>query len=90
MFLESSRYARVAQETVQARDGRSVTAIRLRRLPVTPGERYFVRDDERLDLISNARYADDTRFWHIADANSALDAATLVAETGAVIEVPTS
>ena len=37
---------------------------------------------DRLDLLAQARYGDDTRFWHIADANTALDARKLTAHTG--------
>jgi hypothetical protein len=67
-----------------------VTAIRLRPLPPTGGEPYEVTDGDRLDLIAHDRYGDGTRFWHVADANSALEADELVAETGARLRVPRS
>lgn len=88
MFLDTSRYARVAQDTVPTRSGRTGSAIRLRALPPTTGEPYAVIDRDRLDLLAQARYADDTRFWHIADANTALDARTLTDDTGDVIILP--
>lgn len=88
MFLDSSRYAKVPQETVATRDGRSVAALVLRRLPPTPGEPYAVKDDDRLDVLAQQRLADGTRFWRIADANSALEARTLTAEPGDVIAIP--
>jgi len=88
MFLDSSRYARVTQDEERLPDGRATRAIRLRRLPPTPGEAYAVRDHDRLDILAQARYADATRFWHIADANSALDARELCAVTGAGLNLP--
>ena len=88
MLLDTSRYATVAQDTVQTASGRSARAIRLRALPPTAGEPYTVLERDRLDLLAHARYADGTRFWHIADANTALDARELTAEPGAVVAVP--
>ena len=88
MFLDNSRYAAIAQDTVQGRSGRSVAAIRLRALPATPGDPYTVLEHDRLDLLAHARYADGTRYWHVADANRALDARDLTAETGATITLP--
>jgi hypothetical protein len=90
VFLDSSRYAKVAQDTVPTSTGGSVTAIRLRPLPPTAGEPYTVLEHDRLDLLAQARYADGTRFWHVADANTALDARELTAATGATITLPRS
>lgn len=88
MFLEGSRYAKVASDEVTTPDGRSVVAIRLRPLPPTPGEPHVVLDRDRLDLLAHDRYGDGTRFWRIADANAALEASTLVDETGETLDVP--
>jgi hypothetical protein len=88
VFLDNSRYARVAQDTVTTKGGRSVTAIRLRSLTPTAGDPCTVLERDRLDLLAHDRYADDTRFWHIADANSELDARELTRTAGAVIIVP--
>lgn len=88
MFLDSSRYARVPQEVVTTRDGRAVAALVLRRLPPTTGDPYAVRDDDRLDVLAHGRFADGTHFWRIADANTALEARALVAQTGDVVAVP--
>ncbi len=90
MFLDNSRYVAVPQDAVRTRDGRSATAIRLRALAATPGEPYTVLDRDRLDLLAQARYADGTKYWHVADANTALDARELTAETGATIALPRS
>ena len=88
MFLDNSRYAKVAQDSIETRSGRTGTAIRLRPLPPVTGEPYHVLDRDRLDLLAQARYADGTRFWHIADANTVLEARELTAGTGATITVP--
>lgn len=81
MFLDTSRYAQVDQADA---------ALKLRRLPAVTGEDYAVKDNDRLDLLAQSRYADGTRFWHIADANTALDARTLTAEIGGHLTLPRS
>jgi hypothetical protein len=88
MFLENSRYAKVLQEETETATGRKVTAIRLRTLPPITGEPYSVIDRDRLDLLAQAHYGDGTRYWHIADANTVLQAGDLTAETGAHINLP--
>lgn len=88
MFLDNSRYAGIAQETVRTSDGRDVVAVRLRRLPLTSGTPYMVVGTDRLDILAHRRYGDTTRYWHIADANSELEAAALTRSPGRVIRVP--
>ena len=89
MFTDKSRYAKV--ETVETQvGGRPVSALKLRRLPPVPGDPYTVKDNDRLDLLAQQQYADGTRFWHIADANSALQAAELTAVTGENLDLPKS
>lgn len=90
MFLDTSRYAKIAQDETVTADGRAVSAIRLRRLPPTAGEAHAVQDNDRLDLLAHANYADGRRFWHIADANTALDARELTAQTSDIVKLPTS
>jgi hypothetical protein len=89
MFLDSSRYSGFETVDARTRSGRSVKAVRLRRLP-TPDvvETVIVKEHDRLDIIAQRRYANPTLFWHIADANTALDAAELTREVGALIDVP--
>lgn len=79
MFLDTSRYAKTPTDTVTTTDGRSVTALRLRALPAPSGAPVLVREGDRLDVQAQTRYGDPTRFWHIADANTALEANDLVA-----------
>jgi hypothetical protein len=87
-FLDNSRY--FGLPTVEATDaaGRPVVAVKLRRLPATAGDPVIVEERDRLDILALARYNDSTRFWHIADANSELEAETLTAVPGRTIEVP--
>ncbi len=88
MFLDNSRYARVKQVDVTLKDGRTVRAVRLRRLPATAGAPTAIKESDRLDVMAQRGYADPTKFWHIADANSELEAGELVATRNRVIKVP--
>ena len=88
MFLDNSRYARV--ETIEAKteSGGTVVALKLRRLPPVAGDPHTVQSGERLDVIADAQYGDATRFWHIADVNTAVDSRTLTETVGESILVP--
>lgn len=88
MFLKNSRYDGVPTVTARDANGREVQAVSLRRLPATSGEDTQVHDHDQLDVMSQRRYRDGTRFWHIADANSDLEANNLVAVSGRRIRVP--
>jgi gentisate 1,2-dioxygenase len=85
MFLPNSRYAKVA--TVQTSDG---PALKLRYLTPLAGEPVMVQAGDRLDLLAQALNGDATQFWHVADANTALDSRTLTAEPGDSLVVPRS
>lgn len=87
MFLSSSRYAGVAQDVVTVR-GVAVTVVRLRRLPAVDGDSTVVVGNDRLDVIADRRYGDPTWSWHVADANTELEARRLVETPNRVIEVP--
>lgn len=88
MFLDNSRYAGIARETVRTSDGRDVVAVRLRRIPPSNGTPYTVVGTDRLDILAYRRYGDATRYWHIADANSELEAEALTRAPGRTIKVP--
>jgi nucleoid-associated protein YgaU len=88
MFLKNSRYAGLPTVTARDRSGREVEAVTLRRLPAADGDPVTVAAHDKLDAMSEARYGDATRYWHIADANSELEAGDLVREPGRVIAVP--
>jgi nucleoid-associated protein YgaU len=86
-FLPSSRYAALATVDVPAPGGRTVSIVKLRRLPPTDGEVVVIAAHDRLDVMAHEHYGDSTEFWHIADANSELDAAELVVPSN-TIKVP--
>ncbi len=88
MFLKNSRYNGTPTVTTRDAGGREVQALTLRKLPMTAGERTQVHDHDQLDVMSHRRNQDGTKFWHIADANSDLEANHLVAVSGRYINVP--
>ncbi len=88
MFLDKSRYARVAADTVLTADGRETRALRLRPLPPTRGRAVLVKEGDRLDVLAERAFGDGTRFWHIADANTALQANDLVARVLDTFDLP--
>ena len=66
-----------------------MTAVRLRRLPAPPGSPETVTAAaDRPDLIAERRLRDATRFWHVADANTELDARDLTRPVGRAVNVP--
>jgi len=88
MFLANSRYAKVATVETTTSTGETVTALKLRRLTPVQGDPQTVQAGDRLDLIAQDRIGDATQFWHVADANTALDSRTLVETVGDTIVVP--
>lgn len=80
MFLESSRYVNVKTVVVETANGGKGEAVTLRRLPYVTGTPTTVRGNDRLDVMAQRQYSDPTRFWHIADANTELEAGDLVKE----------
>lgn len=89
MFTRNSRYFGLPTVAVTTTDGRQSQAVKLRRLPITPGDDYQIHDGDQLDVMSDRRYRDPTRYWYVADANSELEAEELVRRAGRVIKVPT-
>jgi hypothetical protein len=73
MFLKTSRYANTPQVQLTLADGTQVAAVQLRTIPATSGDPTAVTGNDRLDIMAERSYGDATRFWHIADANTALD-----------------
>jgi hypothetical protein len=95
VFLENSRYFSVKTVTVKTENGKTVQAITLRRLPFVAGTPTVVKGNDRLDVMAQRKYSDPTKFWHIADANTELEANDLVKlrpedELTPVINVPES
>ncbi|MGH6689625.1 MAG: hypothetical protein ACREF4_02950 [Gammaproteobacteria bacterium] len=90
MFLPNSRYHKVATVETTTSTGETVVALKLRRLAPAAGEQQMVQAGDRLDLLAHARTGDATQFWHVADANTALDGRTLVETPGTTLNVPRS
>ena len=88
MFTANSRYADVPKVTARDAEGREVTAVRLRPLGDPGGLDVTVAGSDQLDVIAEQCFADPTRFWSVADANTELDARDLLDEVGRVITVP--
>lgn len=88
MFLESSRYASLPNVEATTIDGRTVVAVKLRRLPIVDGSPFSTDGTTHLDVEAQRRFGDGTMFWHVADANSELDANALVADVGRIISMP--
>jgi hypothetical protein len=88
MFLPNSRYANVATVETTTSTGERVVALKLRRLAPVSGEPRVVEGGDRLDLYAQEITGDATQFWHVADANTALDSRTLVETVGDTILVP--
>lgn len=88
MFLANSRYVNVATVETTASTGEQVTALRLRKLTPVTGDPQTVQVHDRLDLFAQANQGDATQFWHVADANTALDQRTLVDNPGDTLAVP--
>lgn len=80
MFIENSRYIDVKTVDVETENGRVVSAIKLRRLPYAAGAPTVVKGNDRLDVMAQRQYSDGTKFWHIADANTELEANKLVTQ----------
>lgn len=88
MFLKNSRYYNVDTVEAEDRSGRDVTAVKLRRLESPSAKPLTVTDGDRLDVIAETSFRDATRFWHIADANTEMEANELVRVAGRTIQVP--
>lgn len=90
MFLKNSRYFGLPTVMTRNRAGAEVAAVKLRPLPGTAGDQVSVQAHDQLDAMSEQRYADATRYWHIADANTELEARRLQQVAGRPIAVPKS
>ncbi|MDE3737763.1 hypothetical protein [Metapseudomonas resinovorans] len=90
MFLPNSRYARVATVQTTSSTGETVVALKLRHLTPMAGDPRMVQAGDRLDLLAHAIAGDATQFWHVGDANSALDGRSLVENPGDTVRVPRS
>ena len=77
MFLENSRYFNQNTMTVKDKDGRDLSVLQPRLLPAPPGLATTLKANDRLDILALRQYQDGTKFWHIADANTQIEARLL-------------
>jgi hypothetical protein len=95
MFDSTSRYAKLATETLAAAgpDGqtRDIRYVKRRFLPaaVTGATiiEHTVAEGDRLDNITAKYLGDPTQFWQVCDANEVLDPHELTAEAGRRIRI---
>ena len=78
MFDANSRYVKIPVVEVETAAGKNGNAVKLRRLPYTPGNLTEVKGTDRLDIMAHRKFADGTKFWHVADANTQVEANDLV------------
>jgi hypothetical protein len=79
MFDANSRYAKIPIVEVETATGKKAHPVKLRRLPYTPGNLTEVKGTDRLDIMAHRGFADGTKFWHITDSNTELEANDLIA-----------
>ncbi len=78
MFDANSRYLKCPVVEVETAKSKKVNSVKLRRLPHAPGNLTEVKGTDRLDIMAHRKYADGTKFWHVTDANTELEANDLV------------
>ena len=78
MFDANSRYAKLPIVEAESAAGKKANVVKLRKLPYTPGNLTETKGTDRLDIMSHRKFKDGTKFWHIADANTELEANALV------------
>jgi hypothetical protein len=78
MFDANSRYIKCQVVEVETAKGEKVNAVKHRRLPYAPGNLTEIKGTDRLDIMVHRKYADGTKFWRVADANTELEANDLV------------
>ncbi|WP_127556037.1 hypothetical protein [Saccharospirillum alexandrii] len=88
MFTKNSRYNNSPTITVTSDEGESVAAVKLRLLGQPLSRPAVVTQGDQLDVISQRRFRDGTRYWHISDANTELEANALTEEPGRTIKTP--
>ena len=88
MFLKNSRYHKLKTVDAEARDGRTVKAVKLRILPSETGNKHTVTQHDKLDILAYRAFRDPTTSWRIADAKTELERTKLTEEPGRKIIVP--
>lgn len=91
MFDPKSRYYSLETATRTTPDQRTVRYVRRRFLPTAEAMptlvEVVVNQGDRLDLITARTLGDPEQYWHICDANTAMNPADLTAEPGRRLRV---
>ena len=83
MFPENSRYHTTEIAKRRLPDGREVSYLRRRFLPLDPGAllaEHIVKQNDRLDNITAHYLGDPKQFWRVCDVNTAMQPDALTAE----------
>jgi hypothetical protein len=78
MFDANSRYAKLPIVEAENATGKKANVVKLRKLPYVQGNLTEVKGTDRLDIMSHRKFKDGTKFWHVADANTELEANALI------------
>jgi len=78
MFDANSRYGKLPIVEAESATGKKANVVKLRKLPYTTANLTETKGTDRLDIMSHRKFKDGTKFWHIADANTELEANALV------------
>jgi hypothetical protein len=92
MFDHTSRYYTLETTTHTLADGRQVAYKRRRFLPQGDAlpllVEVMVARGDRLDVLTAKTLGDPLQYWRVADANNAMQPATLTEEPGTHVRVP--
>jgi hypothetical protein len=88
MFAKNSRYKDLPTVSVTTEDGDIVPAVKLRMLGQPLSRPAMITQGDQLDVLAQRQYQGATRYWHLADANTELEANSLTGEPGSVIQAP--
>lgn len=88
MFLKPSRYYGIPTVATPGPGGGEVQAVKFRRLPAIAGTPTVIQGTDRVDILAETNYREAARYWHVADANTELEALHLARPVGRVIKVP--
>lgn len=87
-----SRYYGIGISEYKAPDGRSISYLRRRIIPLAtpsdPSREHMVSEGERLDNIAAGHIGDPEKFWQIADYNNAIKPEEMTSEAGKKILLP--
>jgi hypothetical protein len=93
MFKHDSRYYNLPDAVYTTAGGQEILYKKRRFLPqgdeMTVAFEYAVKPGERLDQITARQLGNPLLFWHIADANNALNPCELTETPEEVLYIPT-